>query len=112
MANNIKLILYPVKDIEKAKTFYGKLLGVEPYADSPYYIGYKAGELEVGLVPNSSDDPTAYIEVDDINTALKIMTDAGAEITQEPTDVAQGLLVAKFKDSDGNMFGYRQQPKN
>ena len=33
MAPSIKLIVYPVKDIEKAKSFYGKFLGVEPYVE-------------------------------------------------------------------------------
>ena len=31
MARDIKLLVYPVKDIEKAKAFYGKLLDIEPY---------------------------------------------------------------------------------
>lgn len=111
MANNIKLVVYPVKDIEKAKAFYGKFLGVEPYADSPYYIGYKVGEMEIGLDPNSSVGPIAYIEVEDINSVLKTMAEAGAEVIQEPKDVAQGLLVAQVKDADGNVVGFRQQPK-
>ena len=38
MAQNIKLIVYPVKDIEKAKAFYGKFLDVEPYVEGPYYV--------------------------------------------------------------------------
>ena len=33
MTQNIKLIVYPVKDLEGAKTLYGKFLGVEPYVD-------------------------------------------------------------------------------
>jgi hypothetical protein len=27
-------------------------LGVAPYVDAPYYVGFKVGELEVGLDPN------------------------------------------------------------
>ena len=41
MAQNIKLIVYPVKDIEKAKAFYGKFLGVEPYVEGSFYITLK-----------------------------------------------------------------------
>ena len=52
MAQNVKLLVFPVKDIEKAKTFYGKFLGVEPYVEAPYYVGYRVGEQEVGLDPN------------------------------------------------------------
>jgi len=31
----MRLLVYPVKDIAKAKAFYRELLGVEPYADAP-----------------------------------------------------------------------------
>ena len=38
MANTIKFIVYSVKDIEKAKAFYGKFLEVESYVASAYYV--------------------------------------------------------------------------
>ena len=51
MAQNIKLIVYPVKDIEKAKAFYGKFLDAEPYVASPYYVGYRVGDHGSRLRP-------------------------------------------------------------
>ncbi len=110
MAQDVKLILYPVTDTEKAKAIFSKFLGVDPYADSPYYIGYKTGNLEVGLVPNSKDNITAYTETKDIKASLAAMTEVGTEIVQEPKDVGGGLLVASVKDGDGNILGFRQQP--
>ena len=53
MVQSLRLIVFPVRDIDKASVFYSKLLGVEPYVSSPYYVGYKVGELELGLDPNS-----------------------------------------------------------
>ncbi|MDQ1420582.1 MAG: hypothetical protein QOJ52_2544, partial [Acidimicrobiaceae bacterium] len=52
MSQGIKLIVYPVKDAAKAKTLYSTLLGVEPYADAPYYVGFRVGDQEIGLDPN------------------------------------------------------------
>ena len=43
----IKLIVYPVRDLARAKTFYRALLGVDPYVDSPFYVGYRVGEQEI-----------------------------------------------------------------
>ncbi len=40
----IKLLTYPVKDIAQAKMLYNRLLGVEPYVDGPYYVGYRGWE--------------------------------------------------------------------
>jgi predicted enzyme related to lactoylglutathione lyase len=110
MANNIQIIVFPVKDLGKAKDFYSTFLGTEPYVDGNYYVGYKVGGMEVGLDPNSTVGPIAYIDVDDIKSSLQAMTEAGAEIVQDPKDVAAGLLVAQVKDVNGNIVGFRQQP--
>jgi catechol 2,3-dioxygenase-like lactoylglutathione lyase family enzyme len=52
MSQAISLVVYPVKDLGKAKALYGKWLGTEPYADAPYYVGFRVGDQEVGLDPN------------------------------------------------------------
>jgi predicted enzyme related to lactoylglutathione lyase len=109
MVQNIKLVVYPVKDIEKAKAFYGKFLGAEPYIASRYYVGYKVGELEVGLDPNSKLGPIVYIDVKDIRSSLQALVKVGAEIIQDVKEVGGGLLIAQVKDADGNVVGLRQQ---
>jgi hypothetical protein len=38
----IKIVLHPVTDLARAKPVYAALLGVEPMADSPYYVGFEA----------------------------------------------------------------------
>ena len=109
MSQNIKLIVYPVKDIEKAKAFYSKFLDAQPYVASPYYVGYKVGYLEVGLDPNSKVGPIAYTDVLDIKSSLQAMVKVGAEVVQDVKDVGGGLLIAQVKDVDGNVVGLRQQ---
>ena len=109
MAQNIKLIVFPVKDIEKAKAFYGKFLDSEPYVASQYYVGYKVGDLEVGLDPNSKVGPIAYTDVKDIKSSLQALVKVGAEIIQDIKEVGGGLLIAQVKDIDGNVVGLRQQ---
>jgi predicted enzyme related to lactoylglutathione lyase len=110
MKKSIKLLVYPVKDLRTAKNFYSNLLGVEPYADSTYYVGYRVGDLEVGLDPNSIIGPIAYTDVADIQASLKELTELGAEIVQDIKDVGNGLLIAQVKDADGNVLGLRQHP--
>jgi predicted enzyme related to lactoylglutathione lyase len=110
MAQNIKLIVYPVQDIERAKAFYGKFLDVEPYVESAYYVGYRVGDQEIGLDPNSSLGPIAYTDVKDIKSSLQAMIEVGAEVVQNVKEVGGGLLIAQVKDADGNVIGLRQQP--
>ena len=109
MSQNVKLIVYPVKDIEKAKAFYGKFLDAEPYVASPYYVGYRVGNLEIGLDPNSKAGPIAYTDVKDIKSSLQAMVKVGAEVIQDVKEVGGGLLIAQVKDVDGNVVGLRQQ---
>jgi predicted enzyme related to lactoylglutathione lyase len=107
---DIKVLVYPAKDVEKAKTLMSAFLGVQPYVDSPYYVGYKVGDLEVGLDPNGSAI-IAYTDVTDIEQSLKELVDAGAEIVQGPKDVGGGLLIAQLKDANGNIVGLRAPAK-
>jgi predicted enzyme related to lactoylglutathione lyase len=109
MTQNIKLIVYPVKDIEKAKAFFGKFLDAEPYVTSPYYVGYKVGDQEVGLDPNSKVGPIVYTDVRDIKSSLQAMVKVGAEVVQDVKEVGGGLLIAQVKDLDGNVVGLRHQ---
>ncbi len=109
MARKIKLLVYPVKDVEKAKAFYGKFLDAEPYVESPYYVGYSVGDQEVGLDPNSKIGPIAYSDVKDIKSSLQAMVKVGAGVVQDVKDVSDGLLIAQIRDIDGNVVGLRQQ---
>jgi len=112
MTAGISLIVYPVTDLAKAKQIYTQLLGVEPYMDSPYYVGYKFGDQEIGLDPNGHKSgltgPVAYRQVADIHQSVQGLLDAGAQILQEVKDVGGGLLVAIVKDADNNAIGLRQ----
>ncbi len=109
MPNYIQLIVYPVKDLGKAKDLFNAFLGTEPYADGPYYVGYKLGEFEVGLDPNGKT-VVSYIDVDDIEVGLEALKDAGATVVEGSKDVGGGLLIAQV-ELDGNVLGLRQQAK-
>ena len=110
MAQDMKLVVYPAKDLAAAKKLYGAFLGVEPYVDGAYYVGYKLGDLEVGLDPHGQA-VISYVDVDDIKSYLQSLLDAGATPQQEIKDVGGGLLIAQVKDADGNILGLRQSAK-
>ncbi len=105
----IKTVLHPVTDVAKAKPVYTALLGVEPTADAPYYVGYDSAGQHIGLVPNSDmTSPVAYWHVADIEAKLAEVTAAGATLKDAPRDVGGGRLVASFTDADGNVLGLIQ----
>src|SRR5580692_10812783 len=109
MNKGVKTILYPVKNMTQAKTLFSKFLGVEPYADQPYYVGFKINDQDIGLVPaNPEAAVTAFYHVDDIKNSLQILVDAGATIIQDVKNVGGGRLIASVKDKEGNIIGLVQ----
>jgi len=111
---DVSLIVYPATDLAAAKRFFREVTGTDPYVDSPQYVGYKSGDMEIGLVPNQDDrEPCglAYWTVSDIAASVKALEAAGGTVVQEITDVAYGLLVASVKGPSGATVGLRQPPK-
>ena len=114
MTQTIRLFVYPVKDIARAKALFGTLLGTQPYVDEAYYVGFRAGDLEIGLDPNGHSKgmtgPVGYWHVNDIKKSLQLLVDAGAQAQQDITDVGGGKLIASVKDADSNIIALMQSP--
>lgn len=114
MNQGVKTIIYPVKDLTKAKAIYGTLFGVQPYMDEVYYVGYIVGGQNIGLDPNGHASgmtgPVSYYHVDDIKTSLQTLLDGGATLQQDVKDVGGGKLTASVTDADNNVIGLLQMP--
>lgn len=71
----IKVVLHPVSDLAAAKKVYAALLGMEPQADSPYYVGFDAAGQQIGLVPKGGPQAMAsagaYWQVADIEAKVR-----------------------------------------
>ena len=108
----IKTVLHPVSDLAAAKAVYTALLGIEPQADSSYYVGYDTAGQHIGLVPGGGPQgmtsPVAYWHVSDIEAKLAEVTAAGAKVNEPAHNVGGGRLVATVTDPDGNVLGLLQ----
>ncbi len=115
MNPSVRTIIYPVRDLEQAKTLYSNLLGVKPYVEQPYYVGFRVDGQDIGLDPNGHKNgmtmPVDYYHVDNIKASLKALMDAGAQVHQDVRDVGNGRLIATAKDADGNLIGLLQDAK-
>src|ERR1700692_1913296 len=101
---NVSLIIYPAADMDKAKRFFRELTGADPYVEGPQYVGYKGGDMEIGLIPNQEKreaSALAYWTVSDIAASVKALEDAGGTVVQAIKNVGYGLLVASVKDPNG-----------
>ena len=111
MTTGIRLFVYPARDLAATKALFQALLGVAPYVDQPYYVGFKAGDHEIGLNPNSdASGPVAFWRVQDIKSSLQSLLDAGRQVHQAIKEVGGGKVTALVKDASGNILGLMQEP--
>ena len=112
MSNGFSLLVFPVTDLPRAKAFYSAVLGIEPYAEGPYYVGFRVGEQEIGLDPSAGsrgvNGVVSYRRVDDIKASVDALRKAGADVHQDISKVGPGRQIAILKDPDGNFVGLRQ----
>ena len=84
MTQGIDVTVYPVSDLAQAKTLFHTLLGVDPYADQPYYVGFRAGGQEIGLDPYGHSKgitgPIVYVSVSNIQSSLNQLLQRLAEV--------------------------------
>jgi predicted enzyme related to lactoylglutathione lyase len=113
----LRTVKYEVQDIAKAKDWYSKVFGVQPYFDEPaYYVGYNIGGYELGLVPEPKAGAkraaagVAYWGVEDIGAAYKRLLELGATSVSDVQDVGGGILVAEVRDPFGNVLGVIYNP--
>lgn len=104
--NTITSIVYSVQDLDSAKAIQMALLGTPPTTDEPYYVGFTADGIEIGLAPQQGNaSPIVYVGVEDLDAALSEVIQAGATVLNEPHDVGGGTRIATVTDLDGNTLG-------
>jgi len=105
----MQTVIYPVGDVARARALFRALLGVDPYTDGPYYVGFRAAGQEIGLDPHGHrQGMTGYWHVADIRAALRSLLDAGAQVIEDVRTVGPGRLIASVRDPDGNIIGLLQ----
>ena len=50
----LRTAIYPANDLAAAKEWYARVLGVPPYFDEPFYVGFNVGGFELGLIPDGT----------------------------------------------------------
>ncbi len=108
----LRSLIYPAPDLDAAKAWYTRVLGVEPYFDEPFYVGFDVGGFELGLWPEGNVDvgPIAYWGVANVDDALDHVVRAGGELFEDVSDVGGGIRMASVKDPAGLIFGLIENP--
>ena len=100
----------------KSKAWYANVLGIQPYFDQPFYVGFNVGGYELGLVPTEDAAPkrasagVAYWGVADARVAYAKLLEMGATEQEPLQDVGGGILIGAVHDPFGNVLGVIQNP--
>lgn len=112
----LRTAIYKVADIEEATQWYTNVLGIEPYFNEPFYVGFNVAGYELGLQPEEEtpagkpDTVMTYWGVEDVEATHAMLLAAGAGPHEDPADVGGGIIVATVKDPWGNVFGIIHNP--
>jgi catechol 2,3-dioxygenase-like lactoylglutathione lyase family enzyme len=111
----------PVSDGDRAKLFYGDVLGLTLLEDSPFAVVFKVpgGTLRLARTPDFQPQPFSLVGwlVDDLATDMADLADKGVSFEKFeglPQDeagvwtVPDGTRVCWFRDPDGNLLSLTQ----
>lgn len=109
----IAQIAVPIDDLERAKNFYGQILGLEHLFDAPPGLAfYRCGETRLMLSRPEGAEGCAsilYYDVEDIAAAHRHLSEAGGAFEEAPRCIAKvdgrDIWLAICRDSEGNLLG-------
>ena len=113
MILGLRTAIYPVGDLARAKEWYTSVLGVGPYFDQPFYVGFQVGGFELGLLPEGAAGTSgtqAYWGVEDAQKEHARLLELGAAPLEPVNDVGEGIKVGAVRDPFGNRFGIIENP--
>ncbi|NAZ76142.1 VOC family protein [Kineococcus sp. T13] len=108
----LRTAIYPAPDLAAAKRWYARLLGLEPYFDEPFYVGFEVAGYELALDPagDPAAGPVTYWGVEDADRALARLLAAGAAPREQVREVGGGIRVATALDPAGSVLGVIENP--
>jgi predicted enzyme related to lactoylglutathione lyase len=103
----LRTVIYPAPDIQTAKKWWADLLGIEPYFDQPFYVGFKVGEYELALMQslNPLEGALVYWSVNDVAHAVEVAIAAGSTEHTPVADVGDGIVAATVRTPSGTILG-------
>ena len=108
----LRTVIYPAPHLDGSKAWFSELLGIEPYFDEPFYVGFNVAGYELALDPagDPASGPVTYWGVADAEQALAELIAAGARPRSEVRDVGEGIRVASVIEPAGSVFAVIENP--
>jgi catechol 2,3-dioxygenase-like lactoylglutathione lyase family enzyme len=108
----LRTVIYPSPDLEAAKAWWTTFLGVGPYFDQPFYVGFSVAGYELGLLPTAdpADGALVYWGVEDVSGAVAASIAKGALEHTPLSDVGDDIVTATVRTPEGAIVGFIYNP--
>jgi catechol 2,3-dioxygenase-like lactoylglutathione lyase family enzyme len=108
----LRTVVYPAPDLAASKAWWTEALGIEPYFDEPFFVGFNPGGYELGLNPagDPAAGPNTYWGVRDIAAEAERLTALGAVAVAAIEEVGDGIKLGTFRSPGGDVFGLIENP--
>ena len=108
----LRTVIYPATDLDSAKHWWTDLLGIDPYVDQPFYVGFGVAGYELALMPDAdtADGALVYWGVSDVAGAVATAKASGASEHTPVADVGDGIVTATVRTPDGSILGLIHNP--
>ena len=109
--SGVDFVTVPTRDYEKAKEFYGGVLGLPPAFEGGERVGYAVGQtvlmLKAGWYarPTDAPNPRVTLEVEDAARTERALRERGAAVS-DPVARYGEFDVGGFLDSEGNKLWF------
>lgn len=113
----VAAVWLPVADLERAREFYSRRLGLREEQRAGDWAQLDANGLRIGLNRRESPDSggggavVAFQPEDGLEATVERLRDQGVEFAGEISDHPWGRIAA-FKDSEGNDLQLYEPPKS
>lgn len=108
----LRTVIYPTRDLAASTEWFAGILGLRPYFDEPFYVGFSVAGYELGLDPAADLEagPVSYWGVADAGTALVGLLASGATPREDVREVGEGIRVASVVEPGGGVLGIIENP--
>ncbi|HUR22315.1 MAG TPA: hypothetical protein VMZ73_00435 [Acidimicrobiales bacterium] len=108
----LRTVIHPAADLAAAKAWWTELLGIEPYFDEPFYVGYEVAGYELGLLPdpNPAGGAITYWGTDDVASAVEAALRIGATEHAPVSEVGGGIVTGSVTNPMGMIVGFIYNP--
>lgn len=113
MILGLRTAIFPTPDLARGKAWYSQVLGIEPYFDQSFYVGFSVAGFELGLIPDGQpgvNGVQAYWGVSNADEELARLVGLGAVVHEPVKDVGEGIKAAAVLDPFGNLFSIIENP--